>query len=205
MPVVGHDRTGEDRDRRGSHERVERLSQPERRDRPHDIEMRAHRGGMDPGIGAPGGVDRNVLAGNPVPRDLDRLLHARPVRLALPAHERPAVIFDGQRETRHASRVPAGITKPRSSSDDVMTPRPARCSEVGRITPSPVAMPSPSSITVPAAPSPGSTTADNMRIRSPRYSKNAPGAGLNARTCRSMTSAGAAKSIIASALAILAA
>src|SRR3569623_817643 len=41
--------------------------------------MRAHRGGMDPGIGAPRGVHRDLLARDPVHRDLDRLLHARAV------------------------------------------------------------------------------------------------------------------------------
>jgi hypothetical protein len=57
---------------------------------------------------------------------LDRLLDARPVRLPLPAHERPPVIFDRQPETRHPSLVPAGTGKPRSSSAGVMAPRPAR-------------------------------------------------------------------------------
>ncbi len=65
--------------------------------------MRAHRGRVDAGVGASGGVDADRLAGDPFEGFLERLLDARPVELALPAEKRAAVIFDRQRETCHRS------------------------------------------------------------------------------------------------------
>src|SRR5690242_13876407 len=98
--------------------------------------MRAHAQCVNAGIGAAGGVNRGLLAGHRRDGALDRGLHARPVRLALPAHERAAVIFDRQRETGQ-SRVPAGIAKPRSNSSALMMPRPARWTMIGWIAPVP--------------------------------------------------------------------
>ena len=59
---------------RGAQARVERLHQPERLDRLGDVEMRPHRQRVDPGIGAPRGVQRHALAGDRERRFLDRLL-----------------------------------------------------------------------------------------------------------------------------------
>ena len=81
-----------------------------------DIDMRGHRQRMHARIGPPGGVERHLLMRDRPDRLLDRLLHRGAVRLPLPAHERPAVIFDGQAEAGHASFAPAGMAKPRSSS-----------------------------------------------------------------------------------------
>ena len=134
MPVVRHFLGGEHRDRSGADARVERLHQPEGGDRARDIDMRAHRGGMDPGVGAPGGLHRHRLAGDRERGFLQRLLDARAVRLPLPAHERAAVEFDRQRESGH--RIVPGVTvKPRSNSCAGITPRPARWTRVGRIAP----------------------------------------------------------------------
>ena len=85
-----------------------------------DIDMGGHRQRVDAGVGPPGGVQRHLLVGDRADRLLDRLLHRGAVRLPLPAHERPAVIFDGEPEAGHASRVPAGMAKPRSSSAGVI-------------------------------------------------------------------------------------
>src|SRR3546814_3457550 len=76
-------------------------------------------------------LSSDVCSSDLARRVLDRLLDAWPVRLALPAHEGRAVIFDGEREPRH-KRVPAGIGKPRSNSSALMTPRPARWTSIGR-------------------------------------------------------------------------
>ena len=56
---------------------------------------------MDAGIGAPGALDRDRLAGEGGDRLLDRLLHRAAVLLALPADIGAAVIFDGQLVARH--------------------------------------------------------------------------------------------------------
>src|SRR3546814_16390723 len=63
--------------------------------------MRAHRDGMDAGVGAPGAEHLRILGGEAVDRFLDRLLDAGAMRLPLPAHKGAAVIFDGEGEAGH--------------------------------------------------------------------------------------------------------
>src|SRR5690606_21204226 len=105
-----------------------------------DVGMRGHRPAVDSGIGAPGGVDHRLLAGDGGDRLLDRLLDAGAMRLPLPAHEGAPVELDGQAETGHvrdgpARWVPAGMAKPRSSSPALIAALPARWTRVGRIAP----------------------------------------------------------------------
>src|SRR5690606_25122220 len=90
---------------------------------------------VDAGIGASCAMHGGFLAGDPRHRFLDRLLYARPVRLALPAHERAAVEFDGEGEAGQASRVPLGTARPRRSSAASIAGLPARCSRTVRIAP----------------------------------------------------------------------
>src|SRR6185503_6063723 len=104
-------------------------------------------------------------------RLLDRLLDRRSVRLALPAHERTAVIFDDQFVAGHLTTAPAGMTKPRSSSAGIGGARPARWTRVGTIAPSPQAIARPWSSTVPGAPSEFEISAASTLIRSFSYSK----------------------------------
>ncbi len=56
------------------------------------------------------------LAGHRQHGFLDRLLHGRPVRLPLQAHERAAVEFEGEGEAGQRTMVPAGTGLPRSNS-----------------------------------------------------------------------------------------
>ena len=143
----------EDRDRQRPQLRVGAVGEPVRRDRPLDIDMGGHRQRMDAGIGPPGGMERHLLVGDRRDRLLDRLLHRWAVRLALPAHERPAVKLHDEAEAGHAELVaPAGMAKPRSSSSGRIAARPARCTRVGTIAPSAQAMARPWSSTVPGSP-----------------------------------------------------
>src|SRR3546814_15200918 len=125
--------------------------------------MRAHPQRMHPGIGSPGSVDHRFLLGDRARRVLDRLLDAWPVRLALPAHEGRAVIFDGEREPRH-KWVPAGIGKPRSNSPALMTPRPARWTSIGSIAPTAHAIVNPPSSPAPATPRQSAIAAERTQI-----------------------------------------
>ena len=106
----GIDLAGEHGDRGGPQAGVERFHQAERGDVLRDIDMRPHRQRVHPGIGASGGVERHRLAGHRVDRFLDRLLHRRPVRLALQAHERAAVEFEGQGEAGHCVQTHCPVT-----------------------------------------------------------------------------------------------
>src|SRR3546814_1554160 len=107
-------------------------------------------------------LSSDVCSSDLARRVLDRLLDAWPVRLALPAHEGRAVIFDGEREPRH-KRVPAGIGKPRSNSSALMTPRPARWTSIGSIAPTAHAIVNSPSSTVPATPRPSAIAAESTR------------------------------------------
>src|SRR3546814_15423617 len=80
--------------RRGAELRVERLGQLERGQRLFDVDMRAHRDGMDPRIGAPRAEHLRRIGGEAVDRLFDGLLAAGAVGLPLPAHTGAAVIFD---------------------------------------------------------------------------------------------------------------
>jgi hypothetical protein len=61
---------------------------------------------MHPGIGSPGGMDNKRLAGDVGECGFDCLLHRGAVRLALPAHEGPAIPFERQADSRTQSRLP---------------------------------------------------------------------------------------------------
>jgi hypothetical protein len=137
---------------------VQSVGKPVRRDRAFDIDMRGHAERMHAGIGPPGRVQNDRFARDRQRCLLDRLLHRRPMRLALPSHERPPVIFDQKPEASHASRVPAGIAKPRSSSAGLIAPRPDRWTSSGRSAPCAQAMVSASSSTVPGAPEVATTS-----------------------------------------------
>ena len=101
MPVIRHHYAVQHRDRVRSQVVVERFHQPERGDVLRHIGMDPHPQRVDPGIGAPGGVQRNRLPGRGMDRLFHRLLYARPVSLALQAEERRAVEFKGEGEAGH--------------------------------------------------------------------------------------------------------
>src|SRR3546814_16694403 len=92
---------------------------------------------MDPGIGPSRCVDHRLLASDSLERLLDRLLDRWAVRLPLPAHERAAVIFDGEAVARHATGVPGGSAQPRSSACGSIGALPCPWTRVGRIPPAP--------------------------------------------------------------------
>ena len=125
MPVLRHRLTGEYRDRQGPQPGVESLSESISRYRFADIDMRGHGTGMDTGIGAACGVQYGGFARDGGNRCFDRLLDAGSVGLALPAHERATIIFDGEPEARQ-NRVPGGIAKPRNRSAGLIIALPAR-------------------------------------------------------------------------------
>ena len=106
VPVVRHRFARQDGDRGGPHSRIDCLHQAKGGDVFGDIGMGAHGEAMHPGIRSPGSMDYRRLACNGRDRILDRLLDAGAMRLPLPAHEGPAVKFDGEGEAGHdASRV----------------------------------------------------------------------------------------------------
>src|SRR4051794_33617034 len=108
---------------------------------------------MNSGVGAAGCDERGLLAGHAFECLLERLLDGGPVVLALPPHERAAVIFDRQTPAGHARIVPSGIGNPRSSSPGVIADRPARWTKSARTYPSPAATLRQSSRTSPGLPS----------------------------------------------------
>ena len=91
MPVARHRLAGDDGNRCGAQFRIQRLLQAESRDRLGDVDVDAHGEGMDAGICPPGGMEGNGFPGDRQHRLLHRLLHRGAVRLALKAHERPAI------------------------------------------------------------------------------------------------------------------
>ena len=58
---------------------------------------------MHAGVGAPGAVDRDLLAAERLDGGRQHALHRRAVVLDLPADERPPVIFDGELVTGHGA------------------------------------------------------------------------------------------------------
>ena len=60
-------------------------------------------------IGAAGAVDADLLPAKAGDRGFERFLHRQAVRLALPADQPRAVIFDRQLVAGHGSTVPAAI------------------------------------------------------------------------------------------------
>ena len=116
-----------------SHERVQTLAKAMLRQTFLDLDMRAHRHGVDPGICPASCVYRGELASHLRERFFQRLLDRRPMILPLPAHEGAAVIFDGQPPACHCRIAPFEMLKPRNNSPDVMTARPARWTFNGRM------------------------------------------------------------------------
>ena len=94
MPVVCDLLDVQDRDRVGADQRVEPVAQAVRGHRPGDIDMGGHGQRVDPGVGPARGGEHGLLAGHALKCLFQRLLDRRAMILALPAHERPAVIFD---------------------------------------------------------------------------------------------------------------
>ncbi len=89
------------RHRRGPQMRVQRRTEPVRRPVPRQIRMGHLPQRMHPGIGPPGPGHHGCRRIEARQRRLQRLLHARQAGLALPAPERPAVVFDAEGIARH--------------------------------------------------------------------------------------------------------
>ena len=133
MPVVGDLFDFEHRDRLGPDQRVEAVAQAVRGERLGDVDVRGHGERMDPGVGAAGGGERRSLAGHPRECLFQRLLDRRAMVLPLPAHERPAVIFDREPPAGHLSIVPFGDREAaQQRRPAVIGDRPARCTFRGR-------------------------------------------------------------------------
>ena len=115
-------------------------------------------------------------------------LHRRPVVLALPADERRAVVFDRELVARHGAlsprRVPARNARAAQKSSAFIACLPARCNSRMRTAPSPHAIVSASSSTVPGAPAPSPRVVRStlMRPARPPISHQAPGNGDRPRT-----------------------
>ena len=88
--------------------------------------MDRHGQGVDAGIGPACGMKRHRLTGNGVDGLFHRLLHRRPMGLALQAHEGCAIEFEGEGEAGQARLAPAAIVQPRNKSAVAMAGRPAR-------------------------------------------------------------------------------
>src|SRR5262249_3783318 len=135
------------------------------------------------GVGAPRPLHAYPLSAECLDRGRQHALHRGTVILDLPAHERPAVIFDGELVARHGGaqpkRVPAATLVPRRNSCAFIAWRPARCSSRMRTAPSPQATVSSSSSTVPGAPAPSPLVVRRALTRtpSPAISNQAPGTG----------------------------
>ena len=133
VPVVRDRLALRHRDGQGAHLGIERLHQPEGRDVLLDVAVAAHGERMDPAVGAARRMERDLFAGDRLDRFLHRLLHARPMALALEALERAAVEFEREREAGQCTRVPAAIGLPRRKSATSIAGLPARWMRVGRI------------------------------------------------------------------------
>ena len=125
MPVVGDRLDFQHRHRGRANQRIHALAQPVRGQRLGDVDMRRHPQRVDPGIGPPGAMHRDGLAGHLADRLFERLLDRFAQCLPLPADERPAVIFERQLPAGHERIVPAGIAKPRSISSGLIARVPA--------------------------------------------------------------------------------
>src|SRR5690554_144385 len=80
---------------------IDRFSNPERVPVFLEIEMGNLSGGMNAGIGAPGGLGADRFGGKLLDGLFDRLLDGWVRGLALPAHKVRSVIFDGEFIARH--------------------------------------------------------------------------------------------------------
>jgi len=111
MPILRHDLAADDGNGLRTQMRVHRFHETKGRDRRVEVGVGAHRQRMDAGIGAAGAMHHRLATGNPSQCLLDMLLHAGSVRLPLPAHEGPPVIFDGEGEAGHGR---GSIVEPRA-------------------------------------------------------------------------------------------
>src|SRR6185312_7218977 len=116
------------------------------------------------GIGPPRAMHPELLAAEALGRDLQNLLHRKPVGLALPADKAGAVIFKNELVARHwdqalGSTVPGGSAKPRRNASASTGPRPGRCSFKSSSAPSPQAITGVASSTVPGTPLPSAGAA----------------------------------------------
>ena len=112
VPFVIDDVTGKHRNRVGAKACIDPLAQPEWGQLGFQIKMGAHRQRMDASVGSACCKNTHVLTGDLVDRLFHRLLHAGAVVLMLPAHERAAIIFQGEGKAGHCNRVPFGIFVP---------------------------------------------------------------------------------------------
>ena len=131
MPVAGDFIDFQNRDGVRPHQSIQPLAQPLRREGPFDVDVSGHRHCMNSGIGSACSADYGMFASHPTERLLERLLDRRTMVLPLPAHERPAVIFDRQPPAGHVRIVPLSIGNPLSSSSTVIGARPARWTRIG--------------------------------------------------------------------------
>ncbi len=74
-----------------------------RRGLSRNIDMRDLGQGMDAGIGAPSPLNARILATKGENRSLQGGLNGRTVWLPLPAHKRPAIVFNCQLPALHPS------------------------------------------------------------------------------------------------------
>src|SRR5580704_12920010 len=148
-----------------------------------EIDMRHLSQRIDTGVGAPGAVHSNTLAGKSLDRRGQRALNGRAVVLHLPADIRPAVIFDGELVARHQGSTLAGaIGVPRRNSSAAIGLPPARCSSTMRTAPLPQATVSLSSSTRPDSPLPLPLVECRIFTRPvPGSSHHAPGNGESPR------------------------
>src|SRR5690606_35044701 len=160
-------------------------------------------------VSAPGGLGGHRFSRKAQDRLFQRLLHAQPVGLPLPAAERGAVIFDNELETGHQAVLAGRGPAPRRKVAASIAPLPSRCTCTSRTAPVPQAMVRPSPSKAPGSPDPPTRAERNALIRSvlpPSSSSNQPpGKGDRPRMRLCTCSALCEKSIRASALSILAA
>src|SRR5262249_4841515 len=126
---------------------------------------------MHAGVGAPRPLHAHPLSAECLDRGRQHALHRGTVVLDLPAHERPAVVFDGELVARHgaayAQRLPAATLAPRRNSCAFIAWRPARCNSRMRTAPSPQATVSSLSSTVPGTPAPSPLVVRSALTRTP--------------------------------------
>ena len=112
VPVIRHHLAMGHSDGIGTKLGIERRCEPEGIKRLGDVHMAAHRQRVDARIGASCRVHDNRLPRDPPKRVLHRLLHARPMGLALQPEKGGAVEFEGEGEAGQASTVTSGSSPP---------------------------------------------------------------------------------------------
>ena len=110
---VGHGFGENRRDGMRAHVGVDGLAEQIATPDTRQLRMGDLRRGVDARIGASGPLDLDRATGDGAERGLDDLLNGETVRLALPADEGGAVVFESELVARHQSRVPAAMRVPK--------------------------------------------------------------------------------------------